>query len=327
MKFKNSKKEISDKVSKRPQKLNSKVKNAIKVVCFVIAVIIAGVGSGYVYFTWDVGEFETIDGSEFGTVIITEYTGDATDVVIPNRLRGKKVISVDDYAFSETDITSVKIGDNVLSLGINVFYNCPKLQSVDMGKSLKSIGNTSFSDCPELTEIKLSPALESLGVGIFRNDAKLKTIDVGSNKNFKFEDGILYSADMTMIYEALKTADLSDFTMPETVNSLNGHAFYGQEKMTSIKLNDGITAIPEAAFADCKALTELVIPDSVTNIGLVVFSGSGIKTVKIPASVQSIHDQAFFNVEEQVTIVTTKGSYAEKYAKRNELKVQIVDSL
>ena len=303
------------------------MKNAIKVICFVLVAIIAITGGTYVYFTWDVGEFNTIDGAQAGTVIITDYIGEETDVVIPERLRGKKVVSIDDNAFSNSQITSVKIGDNVLSVGINAFQNCKKLEKVDMGKALKSIGNGAFSNCTELTEVIFSESLENLGHVIFGNNEKLTTLNINGNKNFKFVDGILYSADMTTIYESLVSADLSAYVCPETVVNLNGYAFYAQKELKSIKLNDGIKLIDEGTFIDCKGLEEITLPDSVTTIGTVILSGSGVKKIYIPASVQKIDQNAFYNVEKQVTIVTTKGSFAEKYAKRNEMSYEIADSL
>ncbi len=303
------------------------MKNAIKVFCFVVTVIIVGVSSVYLYFTWGVGDFKTIDGSEKGTVIITAYIGTDTDVVVPNRIRGKKVIAIDNSAFTETDITSVKIGDYVKSIGINAFQYCSKLKSVDMGKAVKSVGDAAFSQCPELSEVKFSPNLEKLGVVIFNNDPKLTTIDLNGNENFIFDNGIIYSADMTILYETLATADLSNYSCPDTVVDIRGMAFYAQDELKSINLNSGLKSIPEGLFIDCTGLTEITIPDTVVSMGALLFTGSAITTVKIPDSVQKIDDTAFTNVEEQVTIVTTKGSYAQKFAEQNELQVQIVESL
>ncbi len=303
------------------------MKNAIKVFCFVLAVIIAGGVSGYVYFTWDIGEYETIPGANNGTVVITEYIGEETDVVIPNRLRGKKVVSINDSAFKDTKITSVKLNNNIVSIGINAFQNCEKLTKVDMGKSVKSIGNGAFSNCPELTEVKFAPTVEKLGHVIFGNNKKLTTIDLNGNDNYKFVDGILYSADMTTMYESLVSADFSDFKLPETVVNLNSYAFYAQNELTSLELNDGIKKIDEGTFIDCKGLTELVIPDSVTSIGTVILSGSGVKTITIPDSVTKIDDNAFLNVEKQITVITTKRSAAARLAEKKDIKLQIVDSL
>lgn len=304
------------------------MKNAIKVICFVLVVLIAGIGGGYVYFTWDIGEYETTEGSKAGTVIITKYIGEETDVVIPNRLRGKKVVAINGSAFrNNKEITSVKFNDYIVSVGINAFQGCDKLTSVDMGKSVQSIDNNVFSNCPELTEVKFSPALEKLGHGLFGNDKKLLTIDINGNENFTFEDGVLYSSDMTTIYETLASADLSNFVCPDTVVNLNGYAFYSQDELTSVKLNNGLKTINEGTFLGCKSLKELDIPDSVTSIGTVILAESGIDTVKIPASVVKIDDNAFYQSENQITIVTTENSTAAKYAEKKHIKLTIVDSL
>lgn len=302
------------------------MKNAIKVICFVLAVIIFGGAGGYVYFTWDVGEYKTIEGSNAGTVIITEYLADETDVVIPNRLRGKKVIAIDDSAFKGSEITSVTFNDHIVSVGINAFQDCKKLTKVDMGKSVKSIGDGAFSNCSELTEVKFAPTVDKYGHVVFGNDAKLTELDLNDNPNFMFENGILYNRNKTMIYETLVSADLSGYICPSSVTELNSYAFYAQDELKTVKLNDGLKNIKEGTFIDCKNLTEITVPDSVIAIGTVILSGSGIKTIKIPASVSKIDDNAFYNVEKQLTIVTTKGSYAADYAERKGINFSIVES-
>ena len=92
-------------------------------------------------------------------------------------------------------------------------------------------------------------------------------------------------------------------------------------------LNWGFKKINEGTFIDCKGLTELVIPDSVTSIGTVILSGSGVKTITIPDSVTKIDENAFLNVEKQITVITTKRSAAARLAEKKGIKLQIVDSL
>lgn len=54
-----------------------------------------------------------------------------------------------------------------------------------------------------------------------------------------------------------------------------------------------VTEIGESAFYQCSALSEIVIPDTVTSIGNLAFALSGLSDVTIPASVTSIGYSAF----------------------------------
>lgn len=331
------------------------MKNAIKVICFVLAVLIVGISSVYIYFTWDIGTFEVIDGADKGTVIISNYIGTSKDVEIPKSLRGKKVVSIGETAFKGSDITTVVIGDNIKSIGNNAFDSCKSLESVVMGDSVESIGNMAFANCDSLKSVKFSAGLKDMGHMVLGNVKNDVDVVFAENSNFKFVDGIIYSADMKIMYESLDSADLSDYVLPETVVELKPYAFYAQKELKSIELNNGIKTIPEGCFISCEGLTELVLPNSVTIIDTVIFAGSGITTITIPASVVKIDEHALisdgseitinlFNKNDdedeensesadteettsKLTIITTEGSYAATYARRHKYNLTIVESL
>lgn len=54
-----------------------------------------------------------------------------------------------------------------------------------------------------------------------------------------------------------------------------------------------VTEIGESAFYQCSALSEIVIPDTVTSIGNLAFAFSGLLDITIPESVESIGYSAF----------------------------------
>ena len=56
------------------------MKNAIKVLCFTLAVIIVGTSAFLIYFKWDKSQFEYIDGTEKGTVMITGYKDESKEL-------------------------------------------------------------------------------------------------------------------------------------------------------------------------------------------------------------------------------------------------------
>lgn len=86
--------------------------------------------------------------------------------------------------------------------------------------------------------------------------------------------------------------------MPSTLKSIANSAFQECASLTTVNIPDGVTQIGAYAFSDCESLESVVIPASVTQIGDSIF-----KHFKIQA--------------EYPTIITTKGSTAESYAKSN----------
>ena len=79
-----------------------------------------------------------------------------------------------------------------------------------------------------------------------------------------------------------------------TVTMIQGMAFRGCNRLTSITIPDSVTSIGSDAFRDCSSLTSITIPDSVTNIGQYVFSGcDSLTSITIPDSLTIIGNGAF----------------------------------
>lgn len=299
------------------------MKNAIKVLCFVLAVIIIGTSGVYLYFTWDKKSFDYIDGVDKGTVKITGYKGDAVNVVIPDRLRGKKVVAVEEKAFSGTDIETVKLNRYITTVGKNAFLDCEKLKRADLGKNLKSLGESAFTNCTSLEEVVISPKLEKIGPFAFGNSAKLDSLDFSGNDFFTFENGILFDKDKTKIYQALASADLSEVIIPGTVTEIESYAFNTHNELTKLIIPEGILKIGTGAFVNCSALSEIVLPESLRVIGSAVFTGTALKSLTLPSGLTNIDKTFAYGSEKNITFTVTKGSYAEKFVKTNNLNYTV----
>lgn len=107
--------------------------------------------------------------------------------------------------------------------------------------------------------------------------------------------------------------------IPETVTSLDEFVGTGNTNL-QIVVMEGVQHIGYAAFQSCTALHTVIMNDGVTDIDEYAFYGcENLKEIKIPDSVTSIHFSSFMNCGEGFTIRGTAGSYAETYAKENDI--------
>ncbi len=113
-------------------------------------------------------------------------------------------------------------------------------------------------------------------------------------------------------------SSVTKVVLPANIKGFGPHIFDGCYNLTSVTLPDAITVIPDAAFSGCSKLTEIVnMPQAVDTIGESAFYGcskitefpfitkglkvigrtafnnSGLTSISIPASVDSIGYQAF----------------------------------
>lgn len=76
-------------------------------------------------------EYTSLDSSS-GRVFTAKFRG----TVVP------------EYAFAYlSELTSVDMPDNVIAIGDNGFYRCPKLQLASLPPGITSLGDFAFSDC------------------------------------------------------------------------------------------------------------------------------------------------------------------------------------
>lgn len=101
------------------------------------------------------------------------------------------------------------------------------------------------------------------------------------------------------------------------VTTIGVLAFSDCKQLTSIRLPDSITTLKEGAFRNCQNLSEINIPDSVRSIGTELFYDCyALKTAHIPPKISEIPDNMFafctsltnVNIPSNITVIN-KGAF------------------
>ncbi len=254
------------------------------------------------------------------TVAITGYTGTATSVVIPSTIAGYPVTAIDNYAFSSCNtLTSVTIPDTVTSIGYQAFAYCLKLENIVIPDSVTEIGSNAFVGCTGLTSV-------TIGSG-------LKTVYGGSDS---YAGAFRDCNNLTSVYikdlAAWCAIDFGTYTSNPLYYAKKLHMVGSTTPITNLIIPDGVTEIGRNAFSGFSTMTSVTIPSSVKTIGGFAFREcNGLTNVEIPDSVTNIGYYAFYKCSGLKSVVigdgvTTIGDGAFSYCS-SLASVEIGDSV
>jgi hypothetical protein len=101
------------------------------------------------------------------TGTITKYVESDTVVVIPSKINGITVETIDNTAFQNSAVTSVTIPDSVTAIYSGAFANCSQLTNISIPNSVTYIGFSAFEHCTSLKSITLPSSLRSISEALF----------------------------------------------------------------------------------------------------------------------------------------------------------------
>ena len=166
-------------------------------------------------------------------------------------------------AFNECyGLTSVTFPAGVTGLCEGAFLRCDGLSAVRLPDGLISIGDSAFSHCTGLMDVSIPDSVTYIGYGAFE--------DSGIYNAFNFDGNVFY------IDNALIRAS----------ENLSG----------KYAIKEGTIAIAEAAFANARELTDVVVPNSIKVIARRTFDECvSLRKVVLSDGLKEIGDRAFFN--------------------------------
>ena len=238
------------------------------------------------------------NGFETDRGFITGYTGDATKLEIPAEIGGMDTVAISRGAFANnTDITHVVIPEGVLLLEGSAFEGCTNLQTVELPSSLMEIEGFVFDGCTSLRDVVLPEGVAYVGTSAFRNAG------VGSFSGSGAEYGHQCFKEST--FESLSFANGAD---------LSADFMFADSFVTEVNLPADLTALGQGAFSGCRPLDELVLPDSLTTLGVNCFTNMGYLQIELSEALEVIPDSAFSSTSLDVLVVPAGVRSMEAYA-------------
>ena len=191
------------------------------------------------------------------------------DIFIPSTLGGCPVTTIESNAFSGCcGLTNVSMPDGIASIGEFAFSECGRLNEIVVPNSVTNIGSGCFAGCTNLVSMTLPFIGEQRGNSDL--DGRFGCIFGVTASDGLTEVGSRY------IPSSLRRVVITD----ETVVSRS--AFDQCAMLTNIELNEGVCDIGQWALAWCN-LTNMIIPNSVTNMGMGVFACCGkLESLTLP---------------------------------------------
>ncbi len=204
------------------------------------------------------------------------------NVTIPASVKNTTVIGIGNDAFSSCPLESVTFapGTEPLTIGEDAF----SASGVEDAKAMTSVTLPARLAPFTAADGTVIPALAN-GRDVFNWQLTSFAVESGSTV-YAAVDGVLYNADKTELFFCPK-AKAGAVTIPATVRKIDAQAFNGCQSITSVTFADGSVCaeIGDQAFYWCKAITTLVIPDSVAKIGEEAFVNcQGLESLTLPAA-------------------------------------------
>jgi len=100
-------------------------------------------------------------------------------MIIPKKIYGKPVVSIDKEVFMNYNLTEVEIPDTVIEIGDRAFYGCELLHYVKLSSNLTKINKELFVDCT-IYEIVIPNKVKIIESGVFFGNP-LYEIIIGDN--------------------------------------------------------------------------------------------------------------------------------------------------
>lgn len=202
-------------------------------------------------------------------------------------------------------------------IGDQMFRECANMQDIILPNNLNSIGTQTFSDCIALKSIDIPEGVISIGSGAFDNCGALTFVSIPASVSSiinAFEG--CPSLEDVYITDIAAWCDIDFGNMYSYTPHFGAKMYLNNKLITELIIPEGVTEIKNLAFCGLESITKVIISNSVASIGEDAFSNCReLKSVEISNSVASMGEGAFSGCESLTSVAIGDGlSLIPRYA-------------
>ena len=213
---------------------------------------------------------------------------------------------IEDSSFAESSIRRLHIPSTVSTIGGSAFANCQNLQDVDLPSSITTIGGAAFMNCEGLYKIRLPQNLKCIDAQTFYGCRNLTYLNIPDTvEEIGSQALALTNLDEVVLPRNLKKIGVMAFILTPlsriktnsntfvvdnmTIYSKDGKEliqYYGKERKVTVP--NTVVKIASMAFACAYSIRELVIPNSVEEIGRAFLNEVLPDKIIVPAKLKNL---------------------------------------
>lgn len=227
-------------------------------------------------------------------IVIEEYDGAETQVVIPSEIEGLPVRKIGPEAFSLHGalIESIEVPGTVIEIGDGAFKMCMSLETLLLQDGVQKIGENALL-VTAVTKMHLPASIAELARPWEWGKSAL---DVAADNLYYFSDGYgLYEkhTDGYVLVAVQAEDERESYEVVSGTVCIGTHALEGQMYLQNVILPEGVKRIAEEAFESCQALRRISLPEGLTELESDAFRCCiSLEGVELPASLQTLGEHA-----------------------------------
>ncbi len=156
------------------------------------------------------------------------------------------------------------------------FAHCDALDTItfEEGTQVATLGQYMFTYCSGLKSVTLPASINDLNYArAFQNCINMQMLDFSKTALTGLDNSLFSGCE-----------NLETIKLPHGLTSIDYYLFEDMTKLRSVEIPSSVTSIGNSAFENCTSLTSIDLPEGIKTIGSSAFEGSGITSIRLPAS-------------------------------------------